>query len=96
MGAEELVAGRCSFVAVDVVVDATAADAGLAGPRVDVRAGLARLHVAHAALVPEVADLRVVALLRPVLSLRGTAIRENLYSDGLCAWKMIPLVFRGF
>lgn len=56
-----------SFVRVDLVVDATAAYTGLACPRVDVRTRLAGLHVPHAALVPEIADLRVVAFLRSVL-----------------------------
>jgi len=56
-----------SFVCIDFVVDTTAAYTGLACPGIDVRACLAGLHVSHAALVPEIADLRIVALLRSVL-----------------------------
>ena len=63
---------RCWFDLVgvghlDVVVDAGRADARLAGPRVDVGAGLAGAHVAHARLVPQIAYLRVVATLRTTL-----------------------------
>lgn len=67
LGRTEQTAPSRSFVRVDVVVDATASYPGLARPRVDIRARLAGLHVPHAALVPEVADSGVVALLRPVL-----------------------------
>lgn len=56
-----------SFVGVDLVVDATATNTGLARPGINVRACLAGLHVSHAALVPKIADLRVVAFLRSIL-----------------------------
>lgn len=50
-----------------LVIDARRSDAGLAGPRVDFRTRLARAHVSHARLVPQIAHLRVVAFLRTVL-----------------------------
>lgn len=59
-----------SFVRIDVVVDATASYPGFARPRIDVRTRLASLHVPHPALVPKIAHLRIVALLRPVLSIQ--------------------------
>lgn len=51
----------------DVVIDARRPNAGLAGPRIDLRTGLARSHVSHARLVPQIAHFGVVALLGTVL-----------------------------
>lgn len=51
----------------DIVVDAAAANACFTGPGIDVRTGLARAHVPHAGLVPQVAYFGVVTSLRPVL-----------------------------
>ena len=56
-----------SFVSFDLVVYAAAANSGFARPGINIRTGLARLHVSNSTLVPEVADLSVIALLRPVL-----------------------------
>lgn len=58
-------------MAVDVVVDTTATDTRFPGPWIDVRTSLARLHVADAALVPQVAYFRVVTLLRSVLRIKA-------------------------
>lgn len=68
-----------SFVRIDVVVDATASYPGLARPRIDVRTRLTSFHVPHPALVPQIAHLRIVALLRPILSIENSKIsRMNL------------------
>ena len=68
-----------SFVRIDVVVDATASYPGLARPRIDVRTRLTSFHVPHPALVPQIAHLRIVALLRPILSIENSKInRTNL------------------
>lgn len=56
-----------SFVRIDVVIDATASYPRLACPRINVRTRLTSLHVPHSALVPKIANLGVVTLLRPVL-----------------------------
>lgn len=58
---------RSSFVGVDLVVNTTTANTGLACPGINVRACLAGLHVPYATLVPEIADLRVVALFGSIL-----------------------------
>ncbi len=57
----------------DVVVHSRVADAGLAGPGVDVGAGLAGAHVPHAGLVPQVAHLGVVAA-------PGTVLRAEAHT----------------
>lgn len=59
---------RQHTLVLDVVVDARRPDARLAGPRVDLRARLARAHVPYARLVPQVAHLCIVAALRTVLN----------------------------
>lgn len=55
------------FSLFDVVVDARRSDARLAGPRIDLRARLARAHVTDARLVPQIAHLGVVAAFRAIL-----------------------------
>lgn len=52
---------------IDLIVDATATYTSLACPGIDVRAWLAGLHVSYTALVPEIADFRVIAPLGSVL-----------------------------
>lgn len=62
-----VVPNRAKWLLSNVVVDARRPNSGLSCPRVDLGAGLARLHVSHARLVPQVAHLRVVAALGSVL-----------------------------
>lgn len=64
---------------IDVVVDATASYPGLARPRIDVRTRLTSLHVPHPALVPQIAHLRIVALLRPILSIENSKVNLVLF-----------------
>lgn len=58
-------------------------DAGPAGPGVDGGALLAGPHVAHPALVPQVAHLRLVAARRPVLRQIYFHHWTNIFP---CAW----------
>lgn len=61
---------RRSFVD-DFIVYSAVTDSGFACPRVDIGTWLTRPHVPHSALVPQIADLGVVAFFGPLLQ------REN-------------------